>query len=82
MRYNTKLTHFFWRTAERRGTQVAAVATARKLLVAIYWMLREARSSVLESGRGHLDTPAAALDRDHLIEGPSSAKPWCGSDRG
>jgi transposase len=40
LRYNTRLTRFFRRTAERRGTQVAAVAMARKLLVAIYWMLK------------------------------------------
>jgi len=36
---DTRLTRFFWRTAKRRGKQVAAVATARKLLVAIYYML-------------------------------------------
>jgi hypothetical protein len=40
LRHNTRLTRFFRRTAERRGTQVAAVAMARKLLVAIYWMLK------------------------------------------
>jgi transposase len=37
---NTRLTQFFRRVARRRGEQVAAVATARKLLVAIYWMLK------------------------------------------
>lgn len=36
---DTRLTRFFWRTAKRRGKRVAAVATARKLLVAIYYML-------------------------------------------
>lgn len=37
---DTRLTRFFRRTARRRGTRIAAVATARKLLVAIYWMLK------------------------------------------
>lgn len=36
---DTHLTRFFWRTAKRRGKRVAAVATARKLLVVIYYML-------------------------------------------
>jgi len=36
---DTPLTRFFWGTAKRRGKQVAAVATARKLLVAMYYML-------------------------------------------
>jgi transposase len=36
---DTRLTRFFWRVAKRRGKQTAAVATARKLLVAIYYML-------------------------------------------
>jgi transposase len=37
---DTRLTRFFRRVAKRRGEKVAAVATARKLLVAIYWMLK------------------------------------------
>lgn len=36
---DTRLTRFFWRVANRRGKQTAAVATARKLLVATYYML-------------------------------------------
>jgi transposase len=36
---DTRLTRFFHRIARRRGRNVAASATARKLLVAIYWML-------------------------------------------
>jgi transposase len=40
LRYDTRVTRFFRKVARRRGEQVAAVATARKLLVAIYWMLK------------------------------------------
>ncbi|KXB03198.1 hypothetical protein AKJ47_02705, partial [candidate division MSBL1 archaeon SCGC-AAA261G05] len=36
----TRLTRFFRRIAKRRGKKVAVVATARKLLVAVYWMLK------------------------------------------
>jgi len=36
---NSRLTKFFWRIAKRKGKAVAVTATARKLLVAIYWML-------------------------------------------
>lgn len=37
---DTRLTKFFWKISRRKGRKVAAVATARKLLVAIYWMLK------------------------------------------
>jgi transposase len=40
LRYDTWLTRFFYRIVRRKGKKVAAVAAARKLLVAIYWMLR------------------------------------------
>jgi transposase len=36
---NSQLTRFFLRVARRKGRQVATVATARKMLTAIYWML-------------------------------------------
>jgi hypothetical protein len=36
---NSRLTDFFWRLARRKGKKRAIVAMARKLLVAIYWML-------------------------------------------
>jgi transposase len=41
VRYDTRLTTFYHRLATKKGTQVATVATARKLLKVIYWMLRE-----------------------------------------
>jgi len=34
-----KLTDFYWRLARRKGKKRAIVAMARKLLVAVYWML-------------------------------------------
>ncbi len=37
---DSRLKRFFWKLARRKGKQIAIVATARKLLVAIYWMLR------------------------------------------
>ncbi len=40
LRYDTWLTRFFHRVVRRKGKKVAAVATARKLLVAMYWMLK------------------------------------------
>jgi transposase len=36
---DSRLTDFFWRLARRKGKKRAIVAMARKLLVAIYWML-------------------------------------------
>jgi transposase len=36
---DSHLTKFFLRVARRKGKQVAAVATARKMLTGIYWML-------------------------------------------
>ena len=50
LRYDTKLTRFFHRLARRKGRKVAAVATARKLLKVIYWMLK--RKEVFRSN-GH-----------------------------
>ncbi len=40
LRYDTYISRFFYRLARKKGKKVAAVAAARKLLVAIYWMLR------------------------------------------
>lgn len=37
---NSRLVRFYRRLARRKGKPVALVATARKLLVAIYWMLK------------------------------------------
>jgi transposase len=36
---DSHLTKFFLRVARKKGPQVATVATARKMLTAIYWML-------------------------------------------
>jgi transposase len=36
---DSKLSDFFRRVARKKGKQVATVATARKMLTAIYWML-------------------------------------------
>lgn len=40
IRYDTNLTRFYRRLARRKPWQVAVIATARKMLKAIYWMLR------------------------------------------
>jgi transposase len=40
-KYDTPLTRFYRRVKRRRGTQVATVATARKLLKVVYRMLRD-----------------------------------------
>jgi transposase len=40
LRYDTHISRFFFRLARKKGKKVAAVAAARKLLVTIYWMLR------------------------------------------
>ena len=37
---DTKLTRFFYKLARRKGRKIAIVATARKLLVTVYWMLK------------------------------------------
>ncbi|KXB01020.1 hypothetical protein AKJ44_03035 [candidate division MSBL1 archaeon SCGC-AAA261F17] len=37
---DTKLTRFYGKLARKKGKQVAAVATGRKLLVTLYWMLK------------------------------------------
>ncbi len=37
---DTRLTRFFYRISKRKGRAIAITATARKLLVAIYWMLK------------------------------------------
>ena len=39
LRYDTYITRFFFRVAAKKGRKIAAVAAARKLLVAVYWML-------------------------------------------
>jgi transposase len=41
VRHETRLTRFYRRLAQKKGTQVAVIATARKLLKVVYWMLRE-----------------------------------------
>ena len=40
LKSDTHISRFFYRLAWKKGKKVAAVATARKLLVAIYWMLK------------------------------------------
>lgn len=40
IRYETNLTRFYRRLAKTKPNQVAVMATARKMLKAIYWMLR------------------------------------------
>jgi len=35
----SQLTRFFLRVARKKSRQVATIATARKMLTAIYWML-------------------------------------------
>lgn len=37
---DTRLSRFFYRVSKRKGRAIAITATARKLLVAIYWMLK------------------------------------------
>jgi len=39
LQHDTHISRFFFGLAQRKGKKVAAVAAARKLLVAIYWML-------------------------------------------
>lgn len=39
LRYDTHISRFFFRLAWRKGKRIAAVAAARRMLVAIYWML-------------------------------------------
>lgn len=39
LQHDTHISRFFYWLARRKGKQKAAVAGARKLLVAIYWML-------------------------------------------
>jgi len=38
---DTHLARFFYRIARRKGRKIAAVATARKLLKVMYWMLKD-----------------------------------------
>ena len=40
LRHETNLTRFYRRLARRKPKQVALMATARKMLKVIYWMLR------------------------------------------
>jgi transposase len=40
LRFDTHISRFFYRLAWRKGKKIAAVAAARKLLVTIYWMLK------------------------------------------
>lgn len=39
LQYDTHISRFFFRLVAKKGKKVAAVAAARRLLVAIYWML-------------------------------------------
>ena len=39
LQHDTYISRFFFRLASKKGKKIAAVAAARKLLVAIYWML-------------------------------------------
>ena len=41
LQYDTHISRFFFRLAAKKGKKVAAVAAARRLLVAIYWMLAQ-----------------------------------------
>jgi transposase len=41
VRYDTRLTRFHHRLAKKKGKQVAVIATARKMLKVMYWMLKE-----------------------------------------
>jgi len=40
VRYDTRLTRFYRRLARKKAKQVAVMATARKLLKVVYWMLK------------------------------------------
>ena len=40
LNYNTKLTEFWKRMAREKGKKVATIATARKMLKVMYWMLK------------------------------------------
>ena len=40
VRQDTRLSKFYCMIAGKKGKQVAAVATARKMLKVVYWMLR------------------------------------------
>jgi transposase len=41
LRHDTYISRFFHKLTRKKGKKIAAVATARKLLVTIYWMLRK-----------------------------------------
>ena len=59
---DTSLTRFFYRLAQRKGKQKAAVATARKLLKVVYALLREREfQDCAPKGRGCLEHTSAAL---------------------
>jgi len=57
---DTHISRFFFRLAAKKGKKIAAVAAARKLLVAIYWMLTRKEKFCAHQGRGYLDTGYAA----------------------
>ncbi|HUU79871.1 MAG TPA: hypothetical protein VMW90_00360 [Acidobacteriota bacterium] len=40
LRHETNLTRFYRRLARKKPNQVAVMATARKMLKTVYWMLR------------------------------------------
>ena len=41
VRYDSRLSRFYHRLAVKKGKQMAVVATARKMLKVVYWMLKE-----------------------------------------
>jgi transposase len=41
LRFDTRLTRFYRRLAKKKAKQVALIATARKMLKVVYWMLKE-----------------------------------------
>ena len=40
LRFDTRLTRFYRRLARKKAKQVALIATARKMLKVVYWMLK------------------------------------------
>jgi len=52
VRYDTDLSRFYRRLARRKAKQEAVVATARKMLKVVYWMLRDGEPYRSRSGVG------------------------------
>ena len=49
---DSRLKRFYRQLARRKGRPLALVATARKLLVAIYWMLKRREPFRARGGQG------------------------------